>query len=49
LEDVLDVLAQFSTRHQLRLEATREVRDTFGSRKAEPLGERAPDTRLPIR
>ena len=40
-EDFLDIVEQFRLRLQLRLEATREVRNTVGSGKAEPLGELA--------
>jgi hypothetical protein len=38
-EDCGEIIKQFRLRLQLRLEATREVRDTIGSGKAEPLGE----------
>ena len=38
-EDFGEIVKQFRLRLQLRLEATREVRDTIGSGKAEPLGE----------
>jgi hypothetical protein len=38
-EDFGEIIKQFRLRLQLRLEATREVRDTTGSGKAEPLGE----------
>src|ERR1700733_1977556 len=38
-EDFGEVVKQFRLRLQLRLEATRKVRDTIGSGKAEPLGE----------
>ena len=38
-EDFLEIVEQFRLRLQWRLEATREVRDTVGSGKAEPVGE----------
>jgi hypothetical protein len=38
-EDFREIVKPFRLRLQLRLEATREVRYTIGSGKAEPLGE----------
>ena len=40
-EDFFDIAQQFRLRFQLGLKATREVRDTVGPEKAEPLGELA--------
>jgi hypothetical protein len=46
-EDFLDIVEKLRLRLQPRLETTREVRDTVGSRKAEPFGE-FPHSRLRV-
>ena len=38
-EDFGEVVEQFRPRLQLRFQASRQIRDTVGSGKAEPLGE----------